>query len=124
MGLGWYIHVYRLEDGRNSPATAESRAGACIAEWETGLGGTDWLVELVKTGKAIEVAQNGGFPWTFTAPAEHIVPRILDGPPEAYPETGEFMGGTYTRATRRIDRDAAKQCRSDEWLMIEAWDQD
>ena len=124
MGLGWDIKVYRLEDGKNSPATAESSGGTCFAEWETGLNGTAWLEELVKTGKAIEVAGNCGYPWTFTAPAEHIVPRILDGPPEAYPETGEFMGRTYTFATRRIDRDAAHQCRSDEWLRIEAWDKD
>ena len=55
------LSVYRLKDGGLSPATAETPHGSRLAVWQTGLGGLDWLDELVKAGKAINLGENGGY---------------------------------------------------------------
>jgi hypothetical protein len=123
--LGWHISVYRQTDGGSSPAGMQSPAGARLAVWQTGLDGLDWLEELVKAGKAIDLGGNG-YPCRYTATAENIIPRIFYRPPEAREVwesdpldvlTEKWEGKTV------IDRIAAAACPADEWLLVEAWDE-
>jgi hypothetical protein len=46
--LGWHISIYRQADSGVSPAVADSRDGTRLAVWQIGLGGLDWLIELVR----------------------------------------------------------------------------
>jgi hypothetical protein len=81
--LGWHISVYRQKNGGLSPATAETTHGSRLAAGQTGVGGLDWLDELVKAGKAINLGENGGYPCRYTAIAECLIPRIIGTPPGA-----------------------------------------
>jgi hypothetical protein len=67
-----------------------------------------------------------GYPYRYSAQAAHLVPSVLSGPPEAYPTwicdpydvvTSEWAGKTV------VDRQAAEDCRSEEWLLVVAWDE-
>jgi hypothetical protein len=111
--LGWGISVWRQSDGGGSPATADSPEGTRLASWQADLGGLDWLDELVREGKAIDLGGNG-YPWRCTATADYILPRIIDMPP------GAISGWEWkvVRASAQL----VAQCRLDEWLIVEAWD--
>jgi hypothetical protein len=123
--LGWNISVFRQVDDGLSPAKAGSEKGVRLAVWQTGLEGLKWLDALVEAGHAIDLGGNG-YPNYYTAQAEHLIPRIIDGPPEANPTwsygphdvvTSQWEGKTT------IDRAAIEDCRSDEWLLVVAWDE-
>jgi hypothetical protein len=123
--MGWHISVYRQPDGGHSSATSESPAGTRLAVWQTDAYGLQWLHELAKAGNAIYLGGDG-YPVCFTATAEYILPRILDQPPMAR-DTWIIGEGTVDPdvwvGKTLIDRDAARQCRFDEWLEIVAWDE-
>jgi hypothetical protein len=124
--LGWHVSVYRQKDGGAAPATAGTEGGTRLAVWQTGVGGLDWLVEMEKDGKAVGLGGNG-YPCWFTAPAEHLLPRILSGPPSAKDEwligdQGIVDPNVWVGKTQ-VNREAAGQCRADEWLLVEAWDE-
>ena len=122
---GWHICVFRQQEGGATPATAESTEGTRLAVWQTGLGGLGWLDELVKSGNAINLGGNG-YPCRYTATAEYLVPRIIEKPPEARHtwvyDPGDVLGEEWEGKTV-IDRAAAEECRSNEWLLVEAWDE-
>jgi hypothetical protein len=123
--LGWHISIYRQTDEGASPATAESATGKRLAVWQTGLGGLDWIDELAKQGKAIDLGGNG-YPLRYTATAEHLIPRIIDNPPKAL---STWMCGESDVLTEKweektvVDRAAAADCDPNEWLLVEAWDE-
>jgi hypothetical protein len=123
--LGWHISVYRQTNDGQSPAEAGSEHGARLAVWQSEVGGLQWLDALVKTGEAINLGGNG-YPFHYTAQAEHLISTIVDGPPAARQTwlngqddvvTSQWDGKTI------IDHAAANDCRSGEWLLIEAWDE-
>ncbi|MDP8979380.1 MAG: hypothetical protein M3O35_02185 [Acidobacteriota bacterium] len=123
--LGWHISVYRQKDGGSAPATAAAPEGTRLAVWQTGPSGLGWLDELVKSGKAIDLGGNG-YPRRYTAASEDLIPRIIEEPPDARTTwmhdahdilTGKWEGKTV------IDRAVSAQCRSGEWLLVEAWDE-
>jgi hypothetical protein len=62
----------------------------------------------------------------YTAPAEYLVPRVLDKPPYAYDvwllDEFSIVDSSWAGKTT-IDVGAAKQCRFDEWLLVVAWDE-
>jgi hypothetical protein len=123
--LGWRISVYRQKGGGASPASACCLHGARIAVWQTDWDGLDWINELVEANRAINLSGNG-YPCRYTGTAEHILPRILNGPPavKLVWTCDEFDILTEEREGRTvIDVPAAKQCRPDEWLLVEAWDE-
>ena len=123
--LGWHIAVYRQVTGGSAPATTESAQGTRLAVWQTGLGGLEWLDELVKAGNAVDLGGNG-YPCLYTATAENLIPRIIENPPGARAVwvcgesdilTDKWAGTTV------VDKDAAAQCRPDEWLVVVAFDE-
>jgi hypothetical protein len=123
--LGWHISVYRQTDGGGSPATFQSPEGARLGVWQADVDGLNWLDELVKAGKAIDLGGNG-YPCRYTATAEHLIPQFIEGPPRARThwllEAGDFVTDKWEGKTV-VDGDAAAQCRPDEWLIVEAWDE-
>jgi hypothetical protein len=123
--IGWHISVYRQTDGGRTPATATTDPGVRLCVWQTGFGGLDWLEELVKADHAIDLGGNG-YPLRFTATAAQLVPRLLDGPPKARPvwtcEATDILTEKWSGKTV-VDRDVAAECRDDEWLLVEAWDE-
>jgi len=123
---GWHLSIYRQTDEHAAmPATAESPKGTRLAVWQAGDDGLKWLDGLVKAGEAISLGGDG-YPYRYTAAAEILVPRVLGGPPEArrcwiYGEH-DILSEKWAGKTV-VDRAAAAACRSDEWLLIEAWDE-
>src|SRR5262245_49883911 len=110
---GWDVGIYRQTDGGVSPATDETPAGACLAVWQTGVYGLAWLDELVWAGKAIDLG-GGGLRWRYTATAEQLVPRIAENVLTKW--EGRKM------VIDMIDHAVVADCRRDEWLLVEAWD--
>lgn len=123
--LAWHISVYRQTDRGTSPATTKSLKGKRLAVWQTGLGGLDWISDLAKGGEAIDLGGNG-YPCCFTATAERLIPRIVDGPPGAHStwiyEASDVLTEKWEGKTV-VDRAAVADCRPDEWLLVEAWDE-
>jgi hypothetical protein len=123
--LGWHISVFKQPDGGGAPARVGSPTGERIAVWQTGLGGLDWIDELVKKGKAIRLGGHG-YPCLYTVTAKHLIPTIMDKPPKARDtwvcEPSDILTEQWAGKTV-IDRGEAIGCRPDEWLIIEAWDE-
>jgi hypothetical protein len=123
--LGWNISLFRQQDGGVAPAAMDSATSARLAVWQTGLDGLKWIDELVQTGKAIVLGGNG-YPSRYTATAEHLLPRIMDQPPGAREtwvfDSGDILTDKWEGKTV-VDIAAASQCRLDEWLVVEAWDE-
>jgi hypothetical protein len=121
--LGWHISIYRQTDGGASPATKESAEGTRLAVWQTGLGGLDWLDELVKAGRAVYLGGNG-YPFRYTATAEHLIPRVVDEPPRAHQVWVHEPDDIFTEKWGgRTVIDHAAACQPEEWLLVEAWDE-
>jgi hypothetical protein len=125
--LGWHASAYRQTDGGYSPANFESPTGARVAVWQTGLGGLEWLKELAKQGNAIDLGENG-YPCRFTAQAQHVAEYILSESLQAnenwlVPEGSVIASPDVYVGKTQIDRGQIQQCRTDEWLLIQAWDE-
>jgi hypothetical protein len=84
-----------------------------------------WLDELVEKGEAIHLGGNG-YPPRYTAAAHHLIPRIIDALPEGRLDwiygTSDILSDQWARS-RVIDRAPAANCRPDEWLLVDAWDE-
>jgi hypothetical protein len=123
--IGWHISVYRQADGGSSPATEQSLRGQRLAVWQTALNGCNWLNELVEESKAVDLGGNG-YPNQYTATAEHLVPKLFAGPPLANSiwdsDEGDIVGEAWEGRTV-VDAEEVRQCRFDEWLIVEAWDE-
>jgi hypothetical protein len=123
--IGWHISVYRQTDKRTLPATPESPEGKRLAVWQTGLDGLNWISNLVKEGKAIDLGGNG-YPCRFTGVAQHLIPRIVDGPAGArntwISEASDILTDKWEGKTV-IDHAEVADCSPVEWLLVEAWDE-
>ena len=124
--LGWEVIVYRLADGGSSPAKPESARGNKIASWLTAMDGLNWIDALVGSGKAFGLGGNG-YPLAFTATAEDLIPRFIQGPPQAL-ETFYLCEGISALAISDSEETVSGLvesvgCRMGEWLLIHAWDQ-
>src|SRR5215203_2350747 len=120
--IGSHLSIYRQANAHAAmPATAESPKGTRLAVWQAGDGGLKWLDGLVKAGEAISLGGDG-YPYRYTATAATLVPRVLDGPPEArrcwIHGEHDLLGEKWVGKTM-VDQDAVAACRSDEWLLIE-----
>ena len=56
--LGGQINVYRTACATHSKANL-------LACWQSGIGGTDWLDDLVKAGRAMLLYSGGGYPFRY-----------------------------------------------------------
>ena len=110
--LGWQISVNQEPD-------------ALIASWCVGIGGLDWLDELVKQGLAQDLGGNG-YPCKYSAKAEVILPKIILSPPineNAKPTLGDdYIIDTKDSWDVKIKKELVMCCKPTEILIIEAWD--
>jgi hypothetical protein len=125
MPLGWHISVYRQQGDGSAPASFGAPHGERLAVWQTGLRGLEWLKELAKQGKAVDLGGNG-YPMEFTAQAIHIIPQIREEPPLAKPywsrDAGDVVLPGWAGKTTK-DLEEMDACRAEEWLLIQAWDE-
>lgn len=123
--LGWMITVNRQADGGASPAVRDSVAGDLVAQWQGGLDAIDWLRDLTETGDAVDLGGNG-YPFLMTAKASAVLHVIESGPPYENKRWKHDVGDILTpRWVGRtvFDPEVAQTCVSDEWLMIEIYDE-
>lgn len=97
-----------------------------LATWMATAWGTDWLRDLVKEGKAKDVAINSGYPHVFSMMAKDLIPILITGIPQI--NTGLVIGDDYAISGDKVwglnlNQDLLKKCQPDDELMIEAWDQ-
>ncbi|HET9625093.1 MAG TPA: hypothetical protein VFP84_27185 [Kofleriaceae bacterium] len=135
MPIGWKIYVHRQQDNRSIPAEFEAAKGTRLAVWQTRVNGLDWIHELVKQKKAFHLGGDG-YPYRFTAIAEHVIARIRDGQPPAANEVwqmdfgdtvvlppGKTMADLPELWKTQRDLPAMDACHPQEWLIIVAWDE-
>jgi hypothetical protein len=122
--LGWDILVNRQIGGGASPATWQSQPGNLVATWREGLGGMEWLDELVKSGNALNLGGDG-YPDRASAAAGALIRVITQDLPRLRGWTVVDKHGEKVEPGRRqivINGDVIAACDDQEWLLIEAWD--
>ena len=115
--MGWNIKINRQQDGGKSPGTLDSPLRVPLAYWPFFSEGRQWLDDLVRAGKAIDLGGND-YPSRYTAKAEVLAPWIRKYPPGALlkaevPVSPDDEGQ---------DRAATGPCPPEEWLIVEVWD--
>lgn len=120
--IGWWIVISTQTPEERRQAV--DRKAFILATWEVGLGGLDWLEQLVAQGHAGRL-RSDGYPNVYVAAAEVVQPLLEDGPP-AHRGLG-VIGDDYVmpanwlgQVEMHIDRIAS--CPSQQQLTIEAWD--
>ncbi len=67
-----------------------------------------------------------GYPCWYTATAQQLIPFVMNEPPHAHRVWGsgpyDILGDGWEGKTV-IDSAAIADCRPDEWLLVEAWDE-
>ncbi|MFF2660528.1 hypothetical protein ACFVUH_24605 [Kitasatospora sp. NPDC058032] len=101
--LGWWFVV-------TAPAVGDGE-GEVLAQWETGLGGLDWIAALAAAGRA-EQLRFDGYPLRYAVRAEEVLPLLADG--------SVFDAG-HRSCEPHPERVAA--CPPDALLTVDAWDQ-
>ena len=75
--LAWQIYI-STEKNINEDASID----ASFASWATGLGGDQWIKDLVKANKAQILKESCGYPNYYTAKAKYIIPLIIKDLPQ------------------------------------------
>ena len=123
--LGWNISVHRQNPVSTKPGVAGAPQGTLVAVWQANARGLQWIDDLADEGKAISLG-GSGYPYSYTAPAEVVLSRIIPKPPyenEIWQAgQGDIVENRWAGRTM-IDHTAAEACQPDEWLLIEAWDE-
>lgn len=121
--LGWFIIVRRSGGPEGLKATVDTNV---LATWETSLGGLDWLDDLERKGQVTCMSCNG-YPTRFTAFAGAVLPMLRLGRPPRHSGI-EVIGDDYITPAGwsgelKFHAERIGECRSDEPLTIDAWDQ-
>lgn len=123
--LGWHISVFRQLDGGANPAVADSPQGARLAVWSARLAGLGWLDTLVESGRAVDLG-GCGYPSFYTLQAKTALPVIAAEPPDANETWVSGLEDTPASAwvgKTSVDAGVAKECKPEEWLIVEVWDE-
>ena len=123
--LAWHISVRRIPEGAPSPPEFGSDVAERVAVWQAGINGLDWLDALVQQGNARLLGGNG-YPAQYAAPARHLLPAIVAGPPNAHDRwmVGKDDVLLENWVGRTVVEDAVvARCSPDEWLVVEVWDE-
>ena len=123
--MGWGVTVFRQTNTGDAPATFDSAKGVRLAVWQADVSGLKWIDQLKEEGHVISLGGNG-YPLRYTGLAGKLLPTILEGPPLARDrwvcDPVDVVGAGWVGGTL-IEKVAIAECRPDEWLLIEAWDQ-
>ncbi|WP_166213102.1 hypothetical protein [Cognatiluteimonas telluris] len=114
--LGWDVLVFR--EG------ADSLKDSALIRWDTGVFGLDWLDDLVKANKAVDLGGNG-YPNRYSVTAATLLPILANGLPRNHSPL--VIGEDYSlppgwNGQLKIEP-AALGCSPGDILVIEAWDQ-
>lgn len=127
--LGYWIVVSTLTP-EDRDAIVDRRK-SILAEWESGVGGIQWLERLVEEGSATKL-RGDGYPNRYTSMADIVLPLITGGAirpadngiwvfgmdeREEYAQPHGWMGKVNLRPGR------IRTCPIDAALTIDAWDQ-
>jgi hypothetical protein len=117
--LGWWILI-TLQSPEERKSSAADTKPYILAQWETGLGGRDWIKQLIDEGQA-ELVHSGAYPDRYTAKAGDILPLVAYGPlPHSLAPSLAGDGRRITNLAIHGDRIFA--CAPDQVLTIETWD--
>ena len=114
--LGWKIYITQ------ESSTDKSEY---LMIWSAGIGGLDWLDQLVKDGLAQDLGGNG-YPDRYSAKAAVILPMVVPVLPNY---EGKFViGDDYVLAGGehwgiKLNQSKIDACSPEETLIIEAWDE-
>jgi len=95
-----------------------------LASWSAGIGGIKWLEELFEDGKATR--SGDGYPVRYRSTAGVILPIIAAGIP--FGKSPQVIGDDYFLPRNwggdvKIHTDKVKDCKPNDILLIDAWDQ-
>jgi hypothetical protein len=129
--LGWWICIINSTPERADKLLGrKARAPFVLADWETGVGGLEWVRKLLKDGKATQL-KNGAYPNRYTAKACDVLPLITDdGVKNA--DNGVWVfgmddGEEYAlppgwSENPNLREDNIRKCPPEAVLTIDAWD--
>lgn len=121
--LGWHISVYRISEPISSNSSI--KVGERVAVWQAGLSGLNWIDDLVQKGEAVSKGGNG-YPTLYLILKRHLEVVLKEGPPSVHDvwHIGplDIIGPDYEGKTV-ISEEVLNKCASDEWLLVEAWDE-
>ena len=111
--LGWDVIVTR------------QGSDAIVARWSTSVFGLKWLDSLVESHRAVDLGGNG-YPNRYSIAAGVLLPIIsgtlpANGSPLVIGE--DYVTPAGWSGTVELNAQNASGCRSDEQLLLEAWDQ-
>ncbi len=121
--IGWWI-VIAAQTPEERDAPNSDRKAAVLANWETSVGGIDWVTRLTKEGKATQLS-SGGYPNRYTAKAGDVLPMLAKGIPDH--SYMMIIGDDYAmragwKGNIIIHQDKIDACHPDQVLTIEVWD--
>lgn len=117
--LGWHISVF--PDNGNPRYDSQE----VVCRWVTGLGGTDWLEQMAKDGRALKVSWNG-YPCGYIMLWKELLPELLLHP-KPY-EGPTVIGEDYVMEKgwwqgKKVNPEALARCQPDTMMRVDAWDQ-
>jgi hypothetical protein len=122
--LGWYIVVF-VADSESSDNKQSLTEKTRLASWNSGIGGRNWLDQLVTENKLLDLGGNG-YPYTYSGKALVVLPIIASGPPSH--DGPDIIGDDYFISGNKVyslklNELGISQCNPEAWLIIEVWDQ-
>jgi hypothetical protein len=144
--LGWHITIYRFGDAtlrlhrgdldatlallttatRTREIPKSTDADDRLAVWQAGLGGTDWLRELVESRSAASTSR-GGYPDSYLIRCADFRARLVAGRPDEratwMSDPGDVLDPERWLGRTTIDGEQLEGCAPDEWLLAEVWDE-
>lgn len=121
--LGWEIYIHRLDSDQSLEATKLTQ-DSIVAHWRAGLGGYDWIKELVKIDKAKALGGNG-YPFLFSAKFHVLHSSILDGP--TLYQGSMVLGDDYLLPKNYLENLTINEanfskCKANDELYVQVWD--
>ena len=121
--IGWWMVIDQQTPEERDAAT--DKKATILSNWETSVGGIDWIDRLVKRGKATQLSSDG-YPNRYVVIARDVLPILANGIPLHSDMT--VIGDDYVMPagwTGNIimHQDKIAPCPPDQVLTIDAWDQ-
>ena len=122
--IGWWIVITALTPEEHAKTTEDEKKAAMLANWETSVGGLDWIETLIAQGKVTELSR-GGYPNRYMAKAVDVFTILANGIPdhkgmmifgEDYVTPAGWKGNIVLHQQR------INECQKDKIITIEAWD--
>ena len=118
--LGFDVLIWRESEANHRPHPWKW----CVARWETGVRGLDWLEALVVPGEVRDLGGNG-YPNHYRIRAGTLARVLAQGLPRN--DSPQVFGDDYVlpagyNGTLEWDVAKLQACPEEEWLVVEAWD--